>query len=61
MLILGVPEQDGEMMHRLTGQLFSPLGGLLPRLLALVEPEASASGFFYEAMDRMRDARRSFP
>ena len=24
MLILGVPEQDGEMMHRLTGQLFSP-------------------------------------
>jgi cytochrome P450 len=24
MLILGVPEQDGEMMHRLTSQLFSP-------------------------------------
>ena len=24
MLILGVPEEDGEMMHRLTGQLFSP-------------------------------------
>jgi cytochrome P450 len=24
MLILGVPEQDGEMLHRLTSQLFSP-------------------------------------
>jgi len=24
MLILGVPKQDGEMMHRLTSQLFSP-------------------------------------
>jgi cytochrome P450 len=24
MLILGVPEKDGEMMHRLTSQLFSP-------------------------------------
>lgn len=24
MLILGMPEEDGEMMHRLTGQLFSP-------------------------------------
>jgi cytochrome P450 len=24
MLILGLPEQDAEMMHRLTGQLFSP-------------------------------------
>lgn len=24
MLILGMPEEDGQMMHRLTGQLFSP-------------------------------------
>lgn len=25
MLILGIPKEDGERMHRLTGQLFSPL------------------------------------
>jgi cytochrome P450 len=60
MLILGMPEKDGEMMHRLTGQLFSPDDPDIARQTeghAIAEAGAELFAYFKDLLED----RRKYP
>jgi cytochrome P450 len=61
MLILGVPEQDGEMMHRLTGQLFSPLDPDIARRMdghAIAEAGAELFAYYPDLLGERKKSPR---
>jgi cytochrome P450 len=61
MLILGVPEKDGEMMHRLAGQLFSPDDPDIARQTeghAIAEAGAELFAYYKDLLDDRRKSPR---
>lgn len=61
MMILGVPERDGEMMHRLTGQLFSPHDPDTARPTdghAIAEAGAELFAYYRELLQERRKSPR---
>jgi cytochrome P450 len=61
MLILGIPPEDGPMMHRLTGQLFSPLDSDTARATdghAIAEAGAELFAYFKVLLAKRREDPR---